>query len=330
MLRWLEYANVWQQSELPCKEDWLAHITHMFHHNDYGIFDELITHSRELLSETALRQLAEDFKKAADRALNNTAADGYNAAASHAACGLQCVAIALHDAELFETSILLTSPKPNSMQRRDIVKFCLEIKDAERALTWLQEPWSINPDQRLILLDQCFAQLKRPQEMLKVRRQHYQQHPSFESLCHLLEVTDDTESEALKKQAFKDAHQLHDLTQASRMLVQLQAFDAAAQLLLDRHEEMETLYWGFILPLAKDLAEAQQHLGAALCYRTLLNDILARGNSQAYGHAARYYKALATLDKHINDYQNQPDHQTYTQNLHQQHGRKSSFWERLE
>jgi hypothetical protein len=55
-----------------------------------------------------------------------------------------------------------------------------------------------------------------------------------------------------------------------------------------------------LLPAAKML-EANHPLAATILYRTLLNDILDRLRSPAYGHAARYLAKLEVLASHEDD-----------------------------
>jgi hypothetical protein len=61
-------------------------------------------------------------------------------------------------------------------------------------------------------------------------------------------------------------------------------------------------------------------------YRALIDDILQRARSPAYGHAARYLArldALAASGASVEP--NAPDHDTYLRNLRQAHGRKAGF-----
>jgi hypothetical protein len=62
-------------------------------------------------------------------------------------------------------------------------------------------------------------------------------------------------------------------------------------------------------------------------YRALIDDILARARSAAYGHAARY---LARLDALAGCIERMPpdslDHAAYKTELKHAHGRKIGFW----
>ena len=63
----------------------------------------------------------------------------------------------------------------------------------------------------------------------------------------------------------------------------------------------------------------------SVLYRALLNDILGRGKSPAYGHGARYLANLAALAEDIADWQTLDNHATYALGLRKSHGRKACF-----
>ena len=65
---------------------------------------------------------------------------------------------------------------------------------------------------------------------------------------------------------------------------------------------------------------------AVVLYRALIDDILGRGNSAAYGHGARYLAKLSDL-ANAGDAQ---DHASYLTGLKMAHGRKYGFWSAVE
>lgn len=82
--------------------NWVEAVVALYEKNDYGCLDDLISQSAELLSEGELRQLAQRFEKDAQKALADKRITGYNSKTTHACLGIQSVAIALSDMELFE------------------------------------------------------------------------------------------------------------------------------------------------------------------------------------------------------------------------------------
>jgi hypothetical protein len=76
-------------------------------------------------------------------------------------------------------------------------------------------------------------------------------------------------------------------------------------------------------------AEALEHdypVAATVLYRSLLDDILARGRSPAYGHGARYLAKLDELETKGLAEAGVSDHETYRAALRRAHGRKAGFW----
>ena len=65
--------------------------------------------------------------------------------------------------------------------------------------------------------------------------------------------------------------------------------DLTAKLVLDRRAEWEGRHYEALLAAAETL-EADHPVAATILYRALLDDILNRARSPAYGHAARYLK----------------------------------------
>ena len=67
-------------------------------------------------------------------------------------------------------------------------------------------------------------------------------------------------------------------------------------------------------------------MAATILYRALVDDILGRAKSPAYGHGARYLAKLSALAREISDGQGVEDHATYLLALKKVHGRKHGFW----
>lgn len=71
-------------------------------------------------------------------------------------------------------------------------------------------------------------------------------------------------------------------------------------------------------------------LAASLIYRSLLDSIMERKKTMAYGYGAHYLKKLDALAEGISDWQGVPDHQAFMTEFRAQHGRKYSFWDRYD
>lgn len=84
-----------------------------------------------------------------------------------------------------------------------------------------------------------------------------------------------------------------------------------------------------ILVPAAEALEASEPLAAARLYRLLVDDILERGRSAAYGHGARHLATLDALALRLEPGALTPDHATYRAALRKAHGRKSAFWSQV-
>jgi hypothetical protein len=102
-------------------------------------------------------------------------------------------------------------------------------------------------------------------------------------------------------------------------------FDQAAKLVLDKRQIWDGKHYGSLL----DAAAALEHdfpVAATVLYRALLDNILARAKSQAYGHGVRYLARLTTLGAVLPDNGVLETHDAYLVGIKQKHGRKAGFW----
>lgn len=100
--------------------------------------------------------------------------------------------------------------------------------------------------------------------------------------------------------------------------------DLAAKLVLDHRDVWEGRHYGALAPAAEALEE-KYPAAATVLYRALIDDILNRARSPAYGHAARYLARLGVLAQEV---ERTPDldHVAYRAKLKLAHGRKVAFW----
>jgi hypothetical protein len=115
---------------------------------------------------------------------------------------------------------------------------------------------------------------------------------------------------------------------ALSFLLEWPRLDLAAKLVLDRMTVWDGRHYD-VLVQATALLEAEYPLAATILYRALLNHILGRGKSQAYGHAARYLSRLADLARDLSDDPRVESHATFVVGIQKAHGRKSGFWSQV-
>ena len=77
---------------------------------------------------------------------------------------------------------------------------------------------------------------------------------------------------------------------------------------------------------AAEQLEPDHPVAATILYRALLDDILDRARSPAYGHAARYLEKLDALAALGDAARSIDPHETYRAAVAKKHRRKSGFW----
>jgi hypothetical protein len=101
--------------------------------------------------------------------------------------------------------------------------------------------------------------------------------------------------------------------------------DRAAKLVMAKRGKWEGRYYGVLSEAASALEGAHPD-AAVVLYRALVDGILGRGNSAAYGHGARYLARLADLA----EADDAEDHAGYLAGLKKSYGRKYGFWSAVE
>jgi hypothetical protein len=106
--------------------------------------------------------------------------------------------------------------------------------------------------------------------------------------------------------------------------------DLAAQLISGHPHRWDGGDW-HTLPKVAGLLEHDHPLAATVLYRALLDDILDRARSKAYGHGAKYLGKLALLADEADPARpsGMVEHATYLAKLKKAHPRKSGFWARV-
>ncbi|WP_261847452.1 DUF6880 family protein [Pectobacterium araliae] len=327
---WIKAASQWRLQGGKTR-NWPDEVKKRHDENDYAVWDGVIAQSATLLTEPELQQLAQDFEHEYAAALINASHEEYNFRAAHATIGISGVAEALKDVALFERSILLGSPEPNELQKLHIVEFCLSINEAQSALKWLLEPFQNHTEvRRQALLDQAYSQLGDQDALLALRRGAYQQRPDYPRLQALLAVLqDETEKKTLLDKASTHALAMEDIEAKIGTLMALNDYEQAAAQLLAYRDSLN-VFFGVLLNWADQFHDAECALAEIICYRLLLDDILSSGRSKAYDHAAIYYRKLDKLASRVTSHAPLLEWSEYQEQLKQQHGRKYSFWQRLQ
>ena len=116
---------------------------------------------------------------------------------------------------------------------------------------------------------------------------------------------------------------------ALHFLIHWPALEHAAQLVINRADEMDGDHYEILTPTADALA-ANYPLAATLALLAMIDFALGAARSKRYRHAARHLLESESLAGQIEEFGNVEQHVTYVTNLKAKHGRKQSFWQHVE
>jgi hypothetical protein len=106
-----------------------------------------------------------------------------------------------------------------------------------------------------------------------------------------------------------------DVAAAAELLFELNEPKLADKLITERAAELNGGFYGSLTSLVEKARNEGCFLAAILILRALLDAILKRAYAKAYGHGARYLRALQELGSRIDDYRGHPTHDVYEQTL---------------
>jgi hypothetical protein len=171
--------------------------------------------------------------------------------------------------------------------------------------------------------------LGRKDEAQALRWSRFEQSLDAQALRDYLARLPDFEDEEALERAFDHAANRKDPHGGMYFLIRWPNLDRAARLVLARRDAWSGRIWELLAPAAEAL-EPDHPLAASVLYRALIDDILERGRSPAYGHGARHLTRLADLARELKPGDLTPDHGDYVARLRKAHGRKSGFWSQVE
>lgn len=324
---WLDIASRLRRNK-PHARDWQADVMRYYtFDSEYFFFDDLLGNSGDLLTDEELYKLADQFDNEAqavqDPQTNSEDRKRLNCA-SH---GLRRVANALQNLALYERSFLLTNPEPEARHLEEIIRFALKVKDFERADYWLQQPQLKEDLYRYATLANTLLEQQGNIEQLKANLlAEWRRFPSAYKLQAYWQHAEPGEQEQVTAELMARMEQLNDKDAVVDMLLLTGQTQTAASYLIERHTDFSRTSYTSLLDWLAEFEQDGQTLAVIVCYRLLLLDILERGFSRAYHHAARYFNALLALDKTCPDYGRLKNARVFITELQVKHGRKRSFW----
>jgi hypothetical protein len=325
-------CGLWHRAAAGLAADpaWVERVYELHAGNGYGVRDAILDEAATRLSEIELRRLARIYEQEAESAPR----DGKSYQVVSASTAMGQVARALGDAALYERSVRILSPRPNSLQAAKIAEQYLRFGPVERAVEWLTLSDDAGSeragDARLDLLAQAYEKLGDRDALLDVRRRLAERSLSAELFSEYAALLPSDQRETARREALERAEQSNHPVAAGAFLLDLGEEERAAALVLQLRERLGAAYYASLLSLAQRLEKAGHPLPAVACYRALTDQILTEGRSKAYGHAKRYVDRLAALDSSVGDYRDLASHAQYLAQLRERHRRKFSFWQLFE
>ena len=144
--------------------------------------------------------------------------------------------------------------------------------------------------------------------------------------AYLKRLDDDLDAE---EQALDHALRHPSVLQALSFLKNWPDLDRAAQLVVERADELDGNFYEILTPSAEALA-SRSPLAATLLRRAMIDFTLEKIRASRYKHAARHLEECARLAPAIDDYGAFETHADYDARIRDQHRRKTSFYRLIE
>lgn len=349
-LLWLDCASLLQDNGV----DWVDCLFERAGGLPASVVEPLLINAQRVLTIEQLEQLAWRYEKHLRKlASHQRVVEGddtmIKADMLEVRHRLRLVALALCDGRLFERSFLIGVDCLSESDVVQIVEQYLSLEDPLKAVRWIlkanvnsqaliqdtlgvqpcaeprvsqgeQEPNEIsllNEIDCCRLLDTAFGQLDDIEGMLRVRQQWFELAPSVPNYQHLAELFSDDQRQILQKVITESLQHIEDLPSAVLLLLELTEIDEAERLIMARREEVNTSIHVSPAELAERFAEVGCLLPQVVCYRALLESLLANQSSDLYLHGQSYLRLLTQLDAMISTYSPLESHQDYLAQLRQ-------------
>jgi hypothetical protein len=110
----------------------------------------------------------------------------------------------------------------------------------------------------------------------------------------------------------------------------VQEYELLSNFVFQKHEQLSRFVnISTLRKLSKTLVTNAQYLAATLIRRELVNDVLATAKSQYYDYAVSDLKLAMDYGHEVVDWKDFLDNSKYLTELQTKHGKKHSFWNRI-
>lgn len=248
----------------------------------------------------------------------------------------QTIALARGDLDLLIA--LEAAKKPHMQDTLGIAEALHGAGRAAEALNWVRKPGrrsfgeddALSP-RRVALEARILEAMGDRPAAQALRWQCFEAGLSADILRDYLSGLPDFEDMEAEDRAFATAGKHTNPECALQFFLDWQRLHLAADLIVSNRQHWNGGDW-HTLPKIASLLEHDHPLAATILYRALLDDILIKARSKAYGHGAKYLAKLTSLanDADASRPIEMPDHATYRAALKAGHPRKSGFWRQVE
>lgn len=200
------------------------------------------------------------------------------------------------------------------------------------ALMWLDKPvdnrWG-NSNDRIDLTIAALEQLNRNSDAQTARLNWFKRTLSITHLRDYLKHLPDFDDVEAEQEAISHAETFPNALSALSFLVKWPALDAASRLVNNRHNNINGEYYERLNFAADTLSEKYPDAATHL-YRCKINYVLDNSSNQYYPYAVRDFRHCANLAERISPTSTLPDHDLFMASLRAKHGRKTSFWNKID
>lgn len=320
-------CRLWLQAAARCEspaDAWPARLRRLAEADRLGAREALWLQADLLLSQAQLREMVTAFECELDAAaVSGSPASGEYRLALGA---LTLLSQALRDPDVHVRATLRRSPRPNSMQKQDFVLQYLDVGRPADALPWLEDPADWHPHTRLRLLAEVLRRLGQTERSAPIQQQVFEQTLSVDDFRTWLGHLAPPNQTSAHSRARELALDHHDPVTAARLLVEIGCYAQAEQVLVAEPSRITGQDYNWLVPLGRALEAQKCWRGATAVVRSLLDAILAKAYSPAYGHAARYWHQLQAIAEHGPNWPPLQPHAEYVAALRRKHARKTAFW----
>jgi len=295
--------------------------------DDYGITGNLVSRTPEYLPEDFLSRVIGRFKEAAK-------AEGRREDRWSLLEPLEGLARRLDDADLFAWCRRLGSTRLSAKDQIEIAEVYLEAGDAEQALEWLPEDDQVSSfelSRRQHLLMTALEQVGDVAGATEVAWAAFRRSRNDFTLETLVGFVGEDQRDQVVEEGWRLIQKVPGLLISDiGFLIATGRGDDAAEHLIERIALLDTSPTHHLVPVAEGFTESGQPMAATLVYRGLLDILLEKGQPRSYKRGARHIESLRRLSATITDWRGFPNHEDYVSGVREKHGRKWSFWKRVD